>query len=98
MCLYDLMRSCQVPHHCSPLLNSGPDKESINVWCRIKRVGAPEYNQPINQSHNIIFTNSDVYHCSVFIHTPVPVLGKYEVQFPGIVVNRHGIVMSYFGV
>ena len=75
------MHICKVPHHCSPLLSSGPDKESINEWCRIMRVGAPESNQPTtNQTHNDIFTNCDVYHFSVFIHTSVPELGTIHIN------------------
>ena len=38
MCLYDRMHRRKIPHHCSPLLSSGPDKEDINDWCQIRRV------------------------------------------------------------
>ena len=62
------------------LLEFGPDKGSTDEWWRIIGVGAPESNQPTNQYHDIIFTNSDFCHCSVFIHTPVPELGVYYVQ------------------
>ena len=36
LCLYDMMHRCKIPHHYSPLLSSGPDKENIKEWCRIK--------------------------------------------------------------
>ena len=29
LCLYDRMHRRKIPHHCSPLLSSGPDKEDI---------------------------------------------------------------------
>ena len=75
-----MLAQLQVPsigHLCSVLA-------LINELCRITRVGAPKSNQATNQQtnqqHNVIFTNIDVCHCSVFNHSPVPELGKYEVQ------------------
>ena len=39
LCLYDEMHRRKIPLHCSPLLSSGPDKENINEWCRIRVFG-----------------------------------------------------------
>ena len=38
LCLYDGMHNGKIPHHCSPLSSSGPDKGGINKWCRMRSV------------------------------------------------------------
>ena len=68
LCMYDIIHTLQSPPSCTPLLSSGPDNGSINEW-----VHQNSTNQPLTNRITLFSqTAANVYHCSMFIHIPVP--------------------------